>query len=748
MPIMIHSRILRCAVLLGVLASCTAASAQALSGAAKPVGARTADDPVIKALLSANPTTPAELVRASKILVDLGHPALAQPFVQRLLALKLTDEQMADLVTEVGSAVLLRLGRERQLNPGSGQFCNAALDGAQRFARDPSRLTELVKQLHGATPHEHAVLVAALRPGDGAAVAALVAALADPARAAESSAICQTLVELGPESAAPLVAVLESSDKRLLVYVLDVLGQIEDPAVADYFLAPALAPGTAPEVAAAGHTALTIYFTRPPNPDQAAARLHECVRTILGGFRHPDRRTAAETEPATIAWRWDDQKKRLVGESVPPAAASLLTAVRLATDAHLLLPNSVPIRRLYLSTLAQAIGYVGREPGAAAHIAKAQDVFAHVSIDDWQDLLSFALEDDQPATAAVAAQKLGASHDKYLLYAHSPQASGLVRALVHPDRSLRYAALSAIMQLAPHDPYPGAGQVAESLEFFARSSGAPRALVAAATGAEAGRLGGLLAQLGYEPDTATDAAGVFRLVRTGADYELILVDTALGLPTSGQLIQRLRADSRTARIPLALVSLADEKPKAERLAARYPLCVAVTRTHDAAHTQYEVARLLRAAGRSEVDRDERRQQGVKALEWIATLATERQRVYDLRKLDAAVISGVDAPGLTAPAIAALAKLDTPRAQRALVNLASRLVAPIADRQAAAHAFADSVSRVGTLLKSDEILGQYDRYNASETQSKDTQQVLASILDSIEARAQADSLALEQPRPAQ
>ena len=72
------------------------------------------------------------------------------------------------------------------------------------------------------------------------------------------------------------------------------------------------------------------------------------------------------------------------------------------------------------------------------------------------------------------------------------------------------------------------------------------------------------------------------------------------------------------------------------------------------------------------------------------------------------------------------------------------MAPLADRQAAAQAFADSVSRLGTLLTSDEILGQYDRYNASETQSKDTQQVLAGILDTIEARAKADSLALEQP----
>jgi hypothetical protein len=48
-----------------------------------------------------------------------------------------------------------------------------------------------------------------------------------------------------------------------------------------------------------------------------------------------------------------------------------------------------------------------------------------------------------------------------------------------------------------------------------------------------------------------------------------------------------------------------------------------------------------------------------------------------------------------------------------------------------------VARHGTLLTSGEILLQYDRYNQSETQDRQTQLVLASILDSVEARAAAE-----------
>jgi len=270
--------------------------------------------------------------------------------------------------------------------------------------------------------------------------------------------------------------------------------------------------------------------------------------------------------------------------------------------------------------------------------------------------------------------------------------------------------------------------------------------VAAASGIEATRVAGLLAELGYEPDTATDGAGVMRLARTGGDYEVIFIDSALALAGSGQLIQRLRSDSRLARVPLAIISLAEEFPVVERMARRFPLCVAIMRTHNGPATRFELNRLLQATGRVVVDRAQRRAQGLKALEWIAALAGERRQPYDVRRLDASVAASLEAPGMTSAAIAALARLDTSPAQRALVNLASRLAAPLGDRQAAAHAFAESVAAHGTLLTSDEILSQYDRYNASETQSKETQQVLATILDTIEARAEADALELSSTAP--
>ncbi len=697
---------------------------------------------VIRALLAAKPTTPVELIRAARVMVDLGEPAQALPLLQRLAAKKLSDGEAAHLVREVGSATLLRLTRQRELSAVAGPLSTAIFDAAQRFARDPARLAEQIGRLAAATPLERANIVEELRPAGDAAVVALVNVLADKSRTAEHPQVCAALVDLGTVSSVPLVAVLSTADSQLLARVIDVLGNLDDRSIAGQLLAPALLPEASPEVVTAGRRALARYYQKVPSVTQAGNYLARRAQQSLDAVRQPGLDAEPGLEQQPLAWQWDDQTKVLTSARVSRPLYELLRGVQFATDAHRLLPESESVRRLRLVALAQAIAYAGDGAGVAPRIAAARSVLSAASVEELQDLLSYCLEQDQPGAASVAAQQLGEAGDVHVLSAHTPQDSALVRALLHPSRDLRFAALSSIMQLDPREPYPGSSRVAEGLEFFARSTGIPRALVASTSAEEAARIAGLLAELGYETDTATDVVGVLKHARVAGDYEVIFVDSALAMPAGAQLLQLLRSDSRLARIPVAVVSLAEEFPQVERVTRRFPLCLAVMRTHNPAGTQFELNRVLQAAGHTVTPGDVRRAQGAQAVAWIAQLAAERETVYDVQRFDAAVIASMDAPGLTAAAIAALAKLDTAYAQRALADLASRLAAPLETRRAAAKAFAESVARRGTLLTSEEILRQYDRYNASEKQDADTQRVLASLLDTIEARAQADWLTLE------
>ena len=99
-----------------------------------------------------------------------------------------------------------------------------------------------------------------------------------------------------------------------------------------------------------------------------------------------------------------------------------------------------------------------------------------------------------------------------------------------------------------------------------------------------------------------------------------------------------------------------------------------------------------------------------------------------------MLAGLLVPRLSGHAVAVLANLGTQASQQALVDVASRFVNPLAIRQAAGIAFAFNVQRFGLLLDQEAIRRQYARYNQSASQDVATQQVLASILNTIESRA--------------
>jgi len=86
----------------------------------------------------------------------------------------------------------------------------------------------------------------------------------------------------------------------------------------------------------------------------------------------------------------------------------------------------------------------------------------------------------------------------------------------------------------------------------------------------------------------------------------------------------------------------------------------------------------------------------------------------------------------------LGKIGSPAVQRALVDTASQNARPLPVRQAAAAAFTTAVAERGLLLSREEILRQYERYNQSELLARSTQKLLASILDTIEARRRAEA----------
>jgi len=122
-----------------------------------------------------------------------------------------------------------------------------------------------------------------------------------------------------------------------------------------------------------------------------------------------------------------------------------------------------------------------------------------------------------------------------------------------------------------------------------------------------------------------------------------------------------------------------------------------------------------------------------ALQWVGQLLDGHAPYDELRRDAKRAGRTLYNPPLAAASVRVLALLGTAGSQQALVDFASQRAIPIESRRQAAEAFAASVGRFGILLTTTQILRQYDRYNASETADRDTQQVLGQLLDALESR---------------
>jgi CheY-like chemotaxis protein len=293
------------------------------------------------------------------------------------------------------------------------------------------------------------------------------------------------------------------------------------------------------------------------------------------------------------------------------------------------------------------------------------------------------------------------------------------------------AAVEAILKLEPSHSFPGSSYVPEALGYFATSAGARKAIVGHPRLEVAQALASQLIQLGYEAEPVSTGRAVLLQAAASADIELILISGGMDFPISKILLQELRHDKRTGKLPIGLLASLNELDHAQAMAAGDPLTEAFPEPRNAAGMKILVERLLTRAGTGAVLPPERQQQAARAMAYLATLSSTAQKLYDLRRQEQAVQAALYMPPLTLPATVVLGNLGTATSQRALVDLASRAGLPIAARRAAEAAFGQSVSRYGLRLTSDEILRQYDRYNQSAVADADTQAVLAAVLDWIE-----------------
>ncbi|MEX1225079.1 MAG: hypothetical protein WEA31_11090 [Pirellulales bacterium] len=694
-------------------------------------------DPAVATIIDSNPQTPAELVKAAELLTRIGHPQFAKPYLDRLIALNLTDEQLASTVDETGVETFNRLRQYQNLPPEVAALANRALEAARTARLAPERLERLADQVISGGTSQRVVALQELRAAGELAAPPLLKRVAAGDDAETVAKATAALLLLGRDAVNPLIGALDTVDDPTKVRIYRIFGQLGSRQVVPYLLADAAA-ATNDEVRLAARRALTRLTGEVPSARDAQLILYRFSESLLDGSRL----LTTDSSGNVTLWRWDGESNELTAKAFPEHLAQATLALRSAKEAHAIEPANEVIQRQFILASLQAVKLQGGlDRPLAESSPRTFDSVRELGFEVVEPVLSLAMERNHVPAAIAAAEVLAA-----ILHADRAGASPQIDALTHrgaepcplavavsySDRRVRFAALQAIMAAQPSGPFPGASYVTEALGYFASSSGIPHMAVVDAWGARAEQIGSLFLANGYEANTFRDPREFLLQTLPDGDLAFVLMELNVADLGADTLIAAVRRDYRTRTTPIGLMAAPDDLSRARILAAKDPFTVVFVQPRDTDTAALRVEQLTALAGWRNVPDDVRLQQARLALQYIAAEAAKSVRLFDVLQIEQNILRASVTPGLFIPGCEALASLGTRVSQRTLVDMASDSLRTEEVQQSAAAAFADSVRRFGVLLTSDEVRLQYDRYNASEQLDVETQQRLGGLLDVIEA----------------
>lgn len=701
-------------------------------GAASGRQLRQIDDshPVILAVKDSNPTTPSELINATETMFNIGRPDQAQVYLDSLIAAGLDDAALYRLQQEKGTAFFLELFRSRTLTPEANAFARQVLEAAYVEARDPTRLDQLVQDLSSTSTARRDRAMFSLKELGESAVAPLLLVLGDEGRQSEHKTAARALYELRGAATEPLIGALRASNPTVRQAAIEVLGRQRVNQATPAMVFSSVSPNATDLERRIARDALVDFYGVAPTAEEAQIYIRDRLDAFLNGAvpGTPD------LNNLVTMWLWDEDAKVTVPVEVTPRLSSLLVASDLAADLYLLAPENIEVQRLYLGTLIET---EKRSLGLNVPLTDTESVAVakDFGTERVEEVLLTAMDEERPVAAAGAAEILGMIGTPDLLASRDGRPRTLVNALRHGDRRLRFAATMAIVNLNPTMPYAGSNYLMDSLIYFISSGGDRRVLIGHPRLGEAQTLAGALGQFGYVCDVAPRGRQTFKMAAEHSDYEIVLISDTLSGPDANELVQQLRRDPRTSKLPIGLLTRYESIDRARRIAFGDPLTLAMPWPYDEQAVQLTAVQLSSAAGFDFVDPTRRLIQAARALDGLKYILANSEDLafYDVRSHEEQVVKALYTPELTANVAQFLGMSGSPRAQLELVNLASQPLFPIASRQAAVDALTVAVAERGVLLTSTDVLQQYDRYNQSAGLDRDTQQILGAILDVLEMK---------------
>lgn len=672
-------------------------------GVAKPEALPAAPQP---SPLLTEPTTPDELFSSVLLLVELGRFDLAGKYLAQFADGDVNDELLIKLRDQHGTGSFLKLSRIPELQPSGKNVLGRLNKASQGQVDDPAFVDAMIARLMGNST-DREIAYRELRNAGPRAVPQMLRVLSTTQVETQRDAINMAFVRMGRQVIPPLMGALDAPHDLIQMTAIDVLRMLEAKEAIPYLWKFAFAEGVQAGTQLQARRA--IAELRTGNGDrlesvQATTALEELRSRAESLFTRKESLAADnEVENTLTVWQWDTQTDGLMSQTIPVEAANLRMAHRLVRDAQSLAPERAELQRLLLcTTLAQEVRKNGWDrplpTDAGSVVQKSLTTGLPLLSDALRQALAWGRTD--AAWAILTAMKQLPSNDGWR---GRSSTSPVLAALNYPDARIQFEAAMVVLRSEPTAEFSGSRRVVEILRRALTDPGQARAIVIDADRERGTITGGYLNEQGLEGlAVATGKQGFQRAAEMAGVNVIVIHVNAVDWALS-QTIANLRADARTASIPILIYGPEDTRTKMARITQRSGLTSFVGESSSADDFWGQARPFLSGLQAPALTQEQRHEQRQLAAYWLATIATSKNaRVFDITAAEHELSPLIEEEDLAPNLIIALGAIPRVDVQRRLaeITLNSRLSLEVRTR--AADQLTAHIQRHGLLLTKDQV----------------------------------------------
>lgn len=674
------------------------------------------------------PGTPEEMFDAIVLLVDLARFDIAGGYLRQFNAGNPSDALLQTLRDKHGTATFVRLTRIPALRNDALPLLDRLNAASRKQAEDPAYIDGLMDRLNG-TPLDRELAVRELRNAGERAVPQILQRLATTKSDSERDQLILALTRMGQPVVPAVTAAIDSSNAVVRDGCIKVVELLEAESAVPKLWPLAVGPNIEAGTRDGARKAIArIRFGDRSRVDRLSDSLaveelrRRVVQLLSSVTTAPDEAAAPGVEDSLTVWTWNNDEQTLTSRDVTRNEYVMSQATRSATDMFQIDPERAQIQTLYLLTmLATEVQRVGWDEVLTAETSLPMQMAVASGVETLQSVLEQAMAMGRTDAVWAALQGLSALASPELVRGQGGQSSPVFKALNFPDPRVQFAAAVALLRSDPSLKFPQGSRVVEVLRRSLRDSDAARAVIIHPDKAESATLTAYLTTQGFDPIvTATGREGFLQAAEQ-AGTQLVVVHANVSNWTLTQTLANLRADSRTAFLPIVVYGPDNVRGATARLIARTGNAVFVGESPAADSFWMQALPLLQQRQTPPISPQQRADFKSLAVFWLAELLTSGTASgIDLRPAAAELLPLVDDDAVALNAVVGLGQIGTAAVQSRLAEFALNERLPIETRRAAARELATHIPRFGLFLSAMEaarVTAGWERATDPELQAR-------------------------------